>query len=303
VFIMDFQIVFDNTGDTIPFVYVHPVMNKMFPYFLDQLASLGIENKFNNISDLGQKAKVRRTRLCKAVIEINHRLSIALDEPFSTHQWDEYLDQDVLNSLHLQMAKKKYVFYDVKEKLDQYPTSPLAQKIFDMFPDDIPVTQVCTIASKFGLTGTWDEINTAVHQLEYLFEDICYKPHTDLASVNIPNVFPDYLITDNLANLRFQFWHVGRLLYNKFATFDDELEYDDINNFSTITDRIAISLGRPITRPLAPEYIKWCQQKNRTPTGNFLNIGNIPDLVDKLTVYRQILVNNSLANNSFSFHL
>jgi hypothetical protein len=36
---------------------------------------------------------------------------------------------------------------------------------------------------------------------------------------------------------------------------------------------------------------------------NYLNIGNIVDLVDKLTIYRQIIFKNLLNKNSFSIHL
>jgi hypothetical protein len=50
------------------------------------------------------------------------------------------------------------------------------------------------------------------------------------------------------------------------------------------------------------EYIKWCNTHDKTPTGEYLNLGILPDIEKNLTRYRQVLYNNVTMNNKFSLY-
>ena len=78
---------------------------------------------------------------------------------------------------------------------------------------------------------------------------------------------------------------------------------DDENSFDNLYGIVDINLKPPETILYSKEYLKWCRLHNREPIGDYLNIGNIVDLVDKLTMYRQIIFRNLLNKNSFSIHL
>jgi hypothetical protein len=99
------------------------------------------------------------------------------------------------------------------------------------------------------------------------------------------------------------FRHLGRTLYNKFNNFDLNLDYQDENTFDQLLGFVEIGLKMPQTVELSKEYISWCKQHNKIPSGDYLNIGNIPELYSNLTKYRQVMYRNSLQNNSFSIQL
>ena len=117
------------------------------------------------------------------------------------------------------------------------------------------------------------------------------------------NPFPKRYLTNNICNLRFSGHHLGRFLENKFDTFDHALEFDDENSFNNFSGFVRIRLAVPQTIPFSTEYIAWCKKVNREPIGKYFNIGNIPDLMENLTKYRQIIFRNSLQNNIFSIQL
>jgi hypothetical protein len=103
-------------------------------------------------------------------------------------------------------------------------------------------------------------------------------------------------------NLKLSFNHLGRTLYDKFINFDVNLEHNDENSFNELLGFVTISLTPTQTIPLSLEYVNWCKQHNRTPIGNYLNIGNIPNISENLTKYRIIIFRNLLKNNKFSIN-
>ena len=113
------------------------------------------------------------------------------------------------------------------------------------------------------------------------------RVETDVYYDNIHKTSPDH----NRYNFSLRYFHLGRSLYNKFYNWDLELEYDD-NTFNEIIARVGISLTPPETIPYSNEYIRWCNRHNQIPSGNHINIGNIPDLQHKLLSYRQLIYRN-----------
>ena len=141
-----------------------------------------------------------------------------------------------------------------------------------------------------------------VHQLEISFKEVKFEV-TDQNWIEFTNPFGKEILTNNINNFSISFNHLGRTLYNKFVYFDSNLEFDDENSFNELLGFVSIKLEQPQTIPLSSEYVNWCKHHNRVPSGDYLNIGNIPNLVEKLTDYRTIIFRNTLQNNAFSIQL
>jgi hypothetical protein len=92
-------------------------------------------------------------------------------------------------------------------------------------------------------------------------------------------------------------------LYNKYQTFDTDLQYNDENSYNELLGFVSLHLVPPQTIPLSKEYTDWCVTHNKKPSGDYLNIGNIPDLKKHLTDYRLVVFRNLLQPNSFSINL
>jgi L1 cell adhesion molecule like protein len=52
------------------------------------------------------------------------------------------------------------------------------------------------------------------------------------------------------------------------------------------------------TKQFSPEFLAWCKRHNMKPVATEIQIGNIPDLYDRLHDYRKILFRNSKNNNN-----
>jgi hypothetical protein len=63
------------------------------------------------------------------------------------------------------------------------------------------------------------------------------------------------------------------LLYNKFQTFDDNLEYEDENSFDQLFGILfSINLSKPETLYPSQEYRQWCMANNRKSNWNIFKI-------------------------------
>jgi hypothetical protein len=294
---MSYCIVFDNTGDEIPF---DPVNQELLDFYLDQLEQQHLNNFWPQNPDLGKIicSKIQRLREC--VVEVNSWLYELADLKIDVLNDEQYLDQRVLNKIHADWVRSQNLKYDIQKKRLQLNFSELAEKIHDMFPDDIQTPPLGVVINKLGLTEIYDSINEPhVHGLESMFNRIRFTVSNAWTKI-ADNPFDKKLLTNNQANLSISFDHLGRTLYNKFCYFDTNLEFDDENSFNELLGSVTLSLQPSQTIPLSTEYVAWCRRHNREPIGNNLNIGNIPNLYDDLTKYRIIVFRNLLAKNKFS---
>jgi hypothetical protein len=81
------------------------------------------------------------------------------------------------------------------------------------------------------------------------------------------------------------------------------LEHDDENSFDQLLGFVDLKLLPAQTIPLSQEYQQWCRTMNQVVCGNNLTLGNIPDLHERLTEYRQLIYKNLKSNNNFLIHL
>ncbi len=225
-----------------------------------------------------------------------------INEDIDKRQKKMYLDQPYLNKLHadwVNIQKKIFVLLDQKTK---YKDSHLINQIQEFYSDDISRVVVGDVIHKLGIKSEFNSINLHIHEIESHFSNIQATVDTS-KWMSIPNVFPKTILSHNIANLSFKFNHLGRTLYNKFYNFDFNFEYQDENSYDQLLKFITIKLVPPETIQMSPEYIKCCRDAGREPVGKFLNIGNLVDLSNRLTEYRQIVYNNALERNKFSFEL
>jgi len=293
---MKFSLVFENSGDTIPFSSVN---DAVVEYYVTVINQQNI-NRFSPFGDQFDKIKTCITELDKIILDTNDWIVDVLDKSINRCAEEEYLDQRFLNQLHADWVQSQTHIYDIDQKL-QLP-GDLARHIHDMYPDDIRKVGLGDLLSKLGKSFSYGQINKCLHAVESSFDSIKFKI-SDLDWFQVDNPFEKSVLSDNICNLSLNFHHLGRTLQNKFLNFDDNLEFNDENSYNELLGFVELSLVRPRTISISKEYITWCHARGREPIGDRLNLGNIPDLDSKLHNYRVIVYRNLRENNDFSVQL
>ena len=94
---MRFQLVFENTGDFIPFEVVSN--HELFEFFVDQ-ANQKHQNSFSNNQALFKELDKKITHLHWAISKTNEVLYYVIGYSFDQHtDLEQYLDQNFLNKL------------------------------------------------------------------------------------------------------------------------------------------------------------------------------------------------------------
>ena len=296
---MRFLLVFENSGDVMPFTSIN---TEVLTYYVDSMNHLGI-NKFLISTPVSQQVDQTIESLNSVIQKFNDLpITHILDTKIEQQHGLGYLNQQYLNRLHAEWVGYQKNSYCIQEQRKKYNFSSITEQIHDCYPDEMPVVRVGDVLQKLKLKEDFDSINFYIHCLESCFNYVEAAADTP-EWIEIHNPFDKSLLSNDIANLSIDFNHLGRTLYNKFQTFDHKFEYDDENSYNELLKNIAIKIKPPETIPLSSEYIEACRNAGRTPRGNFLNIGNLIDLNERLTEYRQIVYNNTQAKNKFSFEL
>jgi hypothetical protein len=297
---MNFSIVFENTGDSLPFETCSSEVAEVLLYYVDNLNNKNL-NKFI-IPSAGKKIQTAILALDSSLHETNKWIYEILDSYIETYVDSEYLDQRILNKLHCNWVNSQTVLYDIQAKRKKYKSAQ-TELINNLYPDEISITSVGTLVNeKLGYKKLYDSINLNIHRLEEIFQNIRGQV-ADQDWVEFDNPFSKTLLTNNIGNFSLSFYHPGRTLYNKFEYFDMDLVWDDENSYDQLLGYVTINLSNPQTVPLSKEYVDWCVVHNKIPSGDNFNIGNIKNLVNRLTDYRKIIFQNTLQNNTFSIQL
>lgn len=296
---MSFKLVFDTSGDTIPF---DPVNQELLEFYVDRLNQQNLNGFFPEQKDYGKIIHNTLTNFRNQLIEINGWLAELADITLDVCEVENYLDQYVLNKIHADWVNSQSLTYDIQKKRKQSNYIGLAEKIHDMYPDDIQTPTLNSVLEKLNLDSVYASLNIPyVHSIESMFGNIRYTV-SETWTVISDNPFSKNLLTNNLANLKLSFNHLGRTLYEKFINYDHDLEHNDENSYNELLGFVTLSLRPTETIPMSSEYVNWCKQHNREPIGGYLNIGNIPNLSENLTKYRIIIFRNLVKNNKFSIH-
>jgi hypothetical protein len=295
---MRFSLIFENSGDTIP---VDSINQELLEYYVDQMDRLGL-NKFLADPSTGKRILENLNSLDQDIVAINNipiREVIGYDIP--TYRIEDYLDQALLNQLHANWVNSLGKNFNIPENLRLY-NSTLTNQVHDMYPDDIPNPVIGDVLQKLQVDRIYSKINVGVHTIEEQFDNMEFYCQ-GYKSLFIDNPFSKKHVNNDICNFRLGEWILGRNFRNKYRNFDMGLVANDENTFNHFYGIVEINLRPPETIPYSKEYTQWCRSHNREPTGDYLNFGNIVDLIDKLTMYRQIIFRNLLNKNSFSIHL
>ena len=140
------------------------------------------------------------------------------------------------------------------------------------------------------LVGKFRSINKTLHLIEKTF----YQRWVSASNGEVNLVDnPGFELSHDQANIQLVFNDLGRMTYNKWVNFDNDLDPVDTNDFEHLPAEIEISLARPCTQSAPPEYVEWCKQLGLSSApGRYLNLGNIKNLEQRLTDYRHLLARN-----------
>ena len=295
---MSYLLVFKNSGDVITF---DPVNQEVLDFYIDQLTHQNLNN-FSPVNQYLGKLILNQVDSIKLSIQqVNKWLFDLADTQFEVYNSEGYLDQRVLNHIHAQWVQIQSMPYDIQKKRKQFNYTGIAEQIHDMFPDDIQMPPMGVVIDKIGKKNIFNSLNVPhVHKIEKMF-DIKYQTSTTCTKI-ADNHFSKKILNNNISNLSISFNHLGRTLYNKFINFDHALECNDENSFNELLGYVTMNLRPSETIGYSNEYLTWCKSHNKEPIGDFLNIGNIPNLYENLTKYRIIIFKNLLAGNSFSIY-
>ena len=297
---MNFQIVFDNSGDSLPFCAINP---EVLEYYVSQLDGRGLNKFHDRTSMAGKNIAQKITTLHNSIVEVNQWAAELMDKKINECDTVDYLNQYNLNKIHDEYVwTKRNLKYDIDQKRKNHSFKGYAETLHNMYPDDVRFPKITDVLAKLGKSDLYTSVNLNLHQVERSFNLLRFGLR-DTSWVEFKNPFSSNILTNNICNIRLGFHHVGRTLHDKYCNFDLKLEFGDENSFDELVDIVEISLVPPQTIPLSQEYTNWCQLHHKVPSGKYLNIGNIPDLEEKLHNYRIVVFRNLLVNNSFTIHI
>jgi hypothetical protein len=293
---MKFSLVFDKSGDTLPFEVKYN--HELFEFFVDQ-TNKHSQNAFTNNQELYKDLDKKITHLHWAVSKTNEVLYDLIGESFTQHtDLENYLNQPFLNKLHSDWVFSQCHDINIDNLRFSINTSQahLGNMLHELYPDEIRLIKTAPAMEKLGYIYPYQEVNMGVHRLENSFTDMEFKADDKWAVFDNP--FLDTMVSNNdIVNFSFGYTYVGRQYYNKFKHFDSNLECPDHYNYETLEFAFQLNLLRPETIPFSKEAMHWANNQNIKIVAEQIPIANIVDLEPKLFEYRKMLYRNSRDNN------
>jgi hypothetical protein len=295
---MKFSLVFDNSGDIIPFEVLYN--HELFEFFVDKSNKEG-QNGFSNRQVLFRDLDKKITHLHWAISKTNEVLYFLTGKSFDQHNnLENYLDQDFLNKTHCDwvFSQANTVDIDCLRFNNNSNLARIGNQLHDMYPDHIRIVKVAEILEKLGYIYPYEEVNMGVHRLENSFIKTNLEFSADKKWETFPNPFQDSILSNNnIVNFSFGYTYVGRQYYNKFQYFDNDLKYQDHYNYENLEFAFQLNLQQPETIAFSPEAIAWAEKNNIPLITVQLPIANISNLTENLFEYRKLLYRNSRDNN------
>lgn len=295
---MNFSLVFQNSGDTLPFKVKYN--QDLLEFFVNQ-ADQRAQNSFSNSNVLQKNLDQKLTHLHWAISKTNEVFNDLTGVSFEQHSnLENYLEQGFLNKTHSDWVFSQQHFVDI-DKLrfsDNASRARLGNILHEMYPDEIRFPAIATALAKLGYIYPYEEVNMGVHGLESAFNISNLEFKADGKWDVFNNPFKDSIVTNNdVVNFSFAYTYVGRQYYNKFKFFDTKLECPDHYNYETLEFAFHINLQQPETIPFSNEAIAWAEQQGIKLVAEQIPIANLDSIEEKLFDYRKILYRNSRDNN------
>jgi hypothetical protein len=293
---MKFSLVFDRSGDTLPFEVKYN--HELFEFFVDQTNKQS-QNAFENNQEIYKKIDKKITHLHWAISKTNEVLYDLVGKSLKQHtNLENYLDQHFLNKTHSDwvFSHKHRINIDQLRFSDNRSCARLGSMLHEVYSDDIREIKLAEAMEKLGYIYPFEEVNTGLHYLESCFRQVEFK--ADNKWEVFDNPFVDNMISNNdIVNFSFGYTYVGRQYYNKFKNFDCKLEHPDHYNYETLEFAFQLNLSMPETVPFSKEALHWAKTQNIKLVAHQIPIANIVDLENRLFEYRKILYRNSRDNN------
>jgi hypothetical protein len=293
---MKFLLVFDNSGDVLPFEVKYN--HELFEFFVDH-TNKKLQNSFTNNQELYKDLDPTITHLHWSVSKTNEVLYNLINESFKQHtDLENYLDQQFLNQLHADWVFSQHHNINIDDMRFNSNTarSGIGSKLHELYPDEIRVIKTAEAMEKLGYIYPYEEVNMSIHRLEKSFTQMEFK--ADNKWEVFENPFLNNMISNNdVVNFSFGYTYVGRQYYNKFKYFDSNLDCLDHYNYETLEFAFQMNLSRPETIPFSPEALNWATGQNIKLIAEQIPIANIVDLETNLVDYRKMLYRNSRDNN------
>ena len=295
---MKFSLVFENSGDSIPFTTV--ANDELFEFFVDK-SNNDSANLFSNNRKLANTVNKRLTELHWAISKTNEVLYSLTGKSFKQqNRLDDYLNQNFLNETHANWVFSQYDIVDIDRLRfsSDHNLASIGNKLHELYPNEIRKIKTAEAMEKLGYLYPYEEVNMGVHRLESSFNQDNLEFSSKYKWNVFDNPFTKNMISNNdVVNFSFGYTYVGRQYYNKFEYFDDALNYKDHYNYETLEYSFQLNLKKPQTIPYSKEFLEWAQQNNAKLITTQIPIANIDNLPNKLFDYRQLLYRNSRDNN------
>jgi len=293
---MKFLLVFDNSGDSLPFEVKYN--HELFEFFVDY-TNKKLQNSFTNNLSLYKELDKKITQLHWSVSKTNEVLYDLIGKSFKQHSnLENYLNQQLLNQLHADWVFSQHRVINIDDMRFDSNTarSRIGNKLHELYPDEIRVIKTAEAMEKLGYIYPYEEVNLAIHRLENSFTQMEFK--ADNKWEVFENPFLNSMISNNdVINFSFGYTYVGRQYYNKFKHFDSNLDCPDHYNYETLEFAFQVNLSRPETIPFSAEALNWASSQNIKLVAEQIPIANIIDLESNLVEYRKMLYRNSRDNN------
>lgn len=186
---------------------------------------------------------------------------------------------------------KIYTAFAVGDPYDQRYLNEL-HRAWVKFSIDVPKFIQLLELKQPNLILTFRDINKFIHFIEEMFTQR-WTSIDDNKVTLLDNPFENAL-SHEMANVQIVYHNLGRNTFNKWVNFDDDLDPIDTNDFSKLATEIEINLMRPVEYTVPASYVEWCTTHNiKNPPGRWLNLGNIKNLQQRQTEYRNVMIRNS----------
>ena len=156
-----------------------------------------------------------------------------------------------------------------------------------------------SILHKMGgdLLPMFYDINDCFHKIE----GGCHIRYEEIDSNGLfKNIIPglpepEKFLHHGMSHLRLEYWGLGRSDWEAWHTQD---EVAHIDNFSSLPYTFDVMLRKPHTAPYPENYIKWMEQRGKSPSGSYLPIGNFKGYEDCVgDLYEIFEKNNKVAQS------
>lgn len=301
---MKFSLVFENSGDCIPFTVV--ANEDVFEFFVNT-ATVNSQNAFSNNKKLAMLVDKHLTDLHWAISKSNEVLYSLIGKSFDQHTTlDNYLDQDFLNKTHADWVFSQFDIVDIdKMRVSRdHNVAKIGNILHELYPDEIRQIKAAPAMEKLGYLYPYEEVNKSVHRLEklFVFDNLEFSSDSKWEVFNNP-FRKTMTSTNDVVNFSFGYTYVGRQYYNKFEYFDDELKCKDHYNYETLEYSFQLNLRKPQTIPYSKEFLQWVTEQGVEPIAAQIPIANIDNLSKNLFEYRKVVYRNSKAGNKVTIQL